>query len=271
MFITKILQVLGCAVLLFAALNARADENCSSTYNSSSGEDLFNVCVSVDGNIPFFESPFGQFRLLAEEGYAIATGCGTSTPVTHGYDAGKPAAGFGPSTVVQPNGANTFPLTITRDTTDGVFRLQQSFSRDTTNKGFTITMKLTNLSSSSVSNVFLTRYFTDAVTQSRFIRTVDSVSGWLGYGLMLTDLTFSKTGTTTHSTVVQPRFAGSPNDFGTANNPGNLKDGCFNTSSIDFVTPSGQIGNGWAARVIHQFPSMSAGSSKTVKFVYRRF
>ncbi len=227
--------------------------------------------MSAHGNVPFLESPFGQFRLLQEEGYAIATGCGTPTPATHGYDAGQPEAGFGPSTVVQPNGVNTFPLTITRDTTNGVFRLRQSFSRDVPNKVLTITMKLTNLSSSSVSNVFLTRYFTDAVTQSRFIETVDSVSGWLGYGLMLTDLTFSTTGTTTHSTVVQPRFAGSLNDFGTANNPGNLTNGCFNTSSINSATPTVQLGNGWAARVIHKIPSMSAGSSQTVKFSYRRF
>jgi hypothetical protein len=52
-------------------------------------------------------------------------------------------SGFGAAIINQPNGANTFPLTITPDTTDGFFRLQQTFSRDAAEKDVTITMKLT--------------------------------------------------------------------------------------------------------------------------------
>jgi hypothetical protein len=51
-----------------------------------------------------------------------------------------------------------FPLTIVRDTTDGVFRLPQTFSRDGAEKDLTITMKVTNLSGSTNSNVRVSRY-----------------------------------------------------------------------------------------------------------------
>jgi hypothetical protein len=251
------------AVLSFTGLYANADSTCFSTYISGTGPTYLNFCISQDGNIASFESPRFSTELVGEEGYAVASKCGTLTATTHGADAGFAEGGFGTPTIVQPNGSNTFPLTIMRDTTDGVFRLKQSFSRDTTEKDVTITMTLTNLSTSAVSNVFLTRYFTDGlfISFNRFARSFDSVWGWDGYGFSLTDLTFA----TTHSTVVQTR------NSWLSGGTGGLGDGCVTTSAVDTDTASGQLTNGWAGRVVYQLGTMNAAASKTVKVVYRRY
>ena len=51
------------------------------------------------------------------EGYRVCVGTGGVTKF--GHDAGLQEAGFGPPTINQPNGPNPFPLTVTRNTTDG--------------------------------------------------------------------------------------------------------------------------------------------------------
>ena len=65
----------------------------------------------------------GLFRF---EGYVV---CGSGA---NAWDAGPSESGWGSPTISQPNGANTVPLTITRDTTNGKLRLTQRFTRDAT-------------------------------------------------------------------------------------------------------------------------------------------
>lgn len=254
---------LALAMLLLDSVTVKADTNCFSTYNSGSGANLMNFCVSQNGTIPDFESPATSQELVSEEGYAVASGCGTGSPLTHGADAGISEGGFTAPAITQPNGLNTFPLIITRSTTDGVFSLLQSFSRNTSEKSVSIKMTLKNTSSTAVSNVFLTRYFTDAVfiTLNRFARSFDSVWGWDGYAFSATALTFG----TTHATVVQDR------NTWLGGGTGGLGDGCWTTSLVDTATPTGSTSNGWAGRVVYQLGTMSAGSSKTVNVMYRRY
>ncbi|HEX3033904.1 MAG TPA: hypothetical protein VHT73_02070, partial [Thermodesulfobacteriota bacterium] len=136
-----------------------ANTSCHTTLSSGSGANFMKICISNHGNPVQFESPknFEHIRLGSiGEGYVV---CSNLTSVVHGYDAGFAESGFGPPTINQPNGSNTLPLTITRDTTDGVFRLKQTFSRDSNEKDVTITMTLTNISSSNRSDVILDRYF----------------------------------------------------------------------------------------------------------------
>jgi hypothetical protein len=70
-----------------------------------------------------------------------------------------PRAGFGPPVIDQPNGPNTFPLTITRPTADGIFSLAQTFSWDTVEKDVSISATVTNLTATAGSGVRLVRYF----------------------------------------------------------------------------------------------------------------
>jgi hypothetical protein len=119
--------------------------SCFSTHTSGSGTTFVKVCFSNHGNLVQFESPAGFEHIRVGsfgEGYVVCSGT-----TAHGFDAGSTEAGFGAPTISQPNGANTFPLTITRTTTNGVFQLRQTFAWDTTEKDVTITMTLTNRSS----------------------------------------------------------------------------------------------------------------------------
>jgi hypothetical protein len=281
----KMTLIIAVLVLAVAGIwgTAGASSTCFSTFPFGSGANLMNFCVSDHGNIPSFESPSFETELIANEGYAVCRIVGTSH-ITHGFDIGghdlndEIEAGFGApptafctglggtshsgSCVIEPGGANTFPLTIIRDTTDGVFRLKQTFSRDTTEKDVTITMNLKNISAASMANVNLTRYFRNWITiiNGHAGRTVDTVWGWNGWGFSLTALTMA----TPHSTVVQTSDAFSP--YG-----GNFTDGCFDTSLVDANTATGTATNGFAGRVMYKLGTINAGSSKNVKVVYRRY
>lgn len=244
---------------------AMANTTCFSTYTSGSGANFMKVCISRHGNLVQFESPAGSEHIRVNtigEGYSV---CGDIGGVTKfGHDAGFNESGFGSPTITQPNGANTFPLTITRKTTDEKFQLIQKFSRDTKEKDVTITMTLKNISASPISTVKLTRYFDGDIDNDtdddRYARTGSSVWGYEdvqapfgeGHGLMLTPLTFS----TLHSAVVRTFSAWS-----------STLDSCGDV--IVEPTPT-DFGN-FVGEVSYFLGTMNADQSKTVKFIYRRF
>jgi hypothetical protein len=228
-----------------------------SCHTLGSGE---TVCFSDHGNVSRFTSP-GGFEHIAlgfiGEGYALC-----SSTAIHGYDAGAMEGGFGRPTIVQPKGPNTFPLTITRDTTDGFFRLQQVFSRDTAEKDVTITMKLTNLTGSTVSGVQVVRYFDGDIDNGaggdRYAQTTDSVWGWEdtgGHGLMLTALTLG----TEHFMAAEPFASWNPASGGVATH-----------CDIGGITTPTAPGD-YVGAVIYSIDSILPGKSKTVKVLYRRF
>jgi hypothetical protein len=126
-------------------------------------------------------------------------------------------------------------------------------------------MKLTNLSTSARNDVFLSRYYDgdiDGTTSDLSAQSLDSV--WAndasGHALSLTGLTFS----TSHG-AVRSKFANwDPN--GPIASP---KHGRFACRTFDNDPPT-QNGDfvGW---VTYSFGTINAGSSKTVKVVYRRY
>jgi hypothetical protein len=74
-----------------------------------------------------------------------------------GHDTGAVREGFGPATIAQPN-PGAFPLTVTRNTSDGKFKLTQVWDRpDAVEKGITVTMTLKNRSNATISSVALSR------------------------------------------------------------------------------------------------------------------
>lgn len=250
------------------ATSARADTTCFSTYTSGALGNYLKFCVSADGVIADFESPsfttpfgIGTFTEMGgEEGYVIGSACGTVSPVTNGAEGGPFESGFGAPTITQPNGSNTFPLTITRSTMDGVFQLTQSYSRNSTEDEVIITMTLKNVSASPVSNIFLARYFRDYLGTGSQIggRTFDTVWDWAGYGLSLEALSFN----VAHVTDVEDAGAWS---LGTEGN------GCYASSAVNVGVPTGKNQNGWVGRVVYELGTLKAGASKTVKIGYRRF
>src|ERR671910_2352055 len=116
------------------------------SFASGSGSNFLGVKVSDHGNLVSFESPVNQEAVFGgREGYAV---CSNFTGTIHGHDTGDVESGFGPPTFAQPNGAGTFPLTVTRKSTDGKFQLTQVWNKpDAIEKDVTVTMTLKNLSS----------------------------------------------------------------------------------------------------------------------------
>lgn len=102
---------------------------CASTFSSGSGPTLFQWCVTSNGNIVSIQSPEGAEHILlkAGEGYQL---CDFSALVAYtDYAAEADTGNWKTSIVTQPNGPNTFPLTIKRTTTDGKYTLTQKFSQ----------------------------------------------------------------------------------------------------------------------------------------------
>ena len=228
-----------------------------SCHNLGSGD---TVCFSDHGNISKLSSPAGFEHIAAGyigEGYALCNSDGIN-----GYDAGQNENGFGAAAINQPNGPNTLPLTITRDTIDGVFRLQQTFALDPKEKDLTITMKLTNLSRSSVTGVQLVRYFDGDIDgdrlDDRYAQTTDSVWGWddtNGHGLMLTALSFA----IPHFMAAEPFSSWDPTSGGVATH-------CDIGGLTTPVGPGDFVG-----ALIYSLETIGSGKSKTVRVLYRRF
>jgi len=234
---------------------------CFSTYTSGSGATFMGICISNHGNLVRFESPAGFVHLSLIEGYALCSG--DPFQPARSFDSGTIEAGFNPATISQPNGPNTLPLTITRTTTDGAFQLQQTFARDSVEKDVTITMVLKNISAASIANVFLTRYFDGDIDNFAgndfYDQTLDSVwgkesFGASGHGLMLTALTFNTPHITdTESFIDWKRTNGS-------------------TCRPPFGSPGGPVGEGdFVGRLTYELGTITAGQSKTVRVLYRRF
>ncbi len=156
LFLTAALVALTIAAFAQNAKNlgprAQGDENsvqrltntqCQSTFISGSGSTYMNVCTSANGNISRIQTPSGWDQLyFGAEGYGICD----ETNYYGYYDWGQygDSGNWMAATINQPNGPNTFPLTITRTTSDGVFTLTQAFSQNKTTPAIKVTMTLKN-------------------------------------------------------------------------------------------------------------------------------
>ncbi|HEX8651170.1 MAG TPA: hypothetical protein VF708_10040 [Pyrinomonadaceae bacterium] len=224
-------------------------QTCQSTYAVGAGATKFAFCVTQNGNVLNLESP-ATYITNYREGYVV---CGTGA--ANAYDSADAGAGWGSSTITQPNGANTFPLTITRNSLDGKFQLKQVFSRDAAEFDITITMTLTNISTGSISNIKLARYFDGDIdnddSDDIYDRSAESSWGRETHAVSLTALTPA----IAHSTAVE-----------TYGNWLNTRSACTPTSA----TVPTAVGD-YTGRVTYTIGTLNAGASKTVKFLYRRF
>ena len=99
-------------------------------------------CLNANGNLVSLQSPgtiehiryYGQ----AVEGYILCV-----NGALKAYDTAAFGAGFGPPTVIAAKTASG--ITIRRKTLDGLFQLDQKWSRDNTERDLTLQMTLKNL------------------------------------------------------------------------------------------------------------------------------
>jgi len=232
------------------------------SFASGSGANFLGVKVSDHGNLLSFESPQGQEQLFdGQEGYALCSNFGNTV---HAHDTGSVESGFGVPTFSQPNGTGTFPLTITRKTTDGKFQLTQLWSKpDPIEKDITVTMTLKNISSSPINVVSLSRsgdFDVGTLSGDQGAKTGDSAWQWDDsdssadsppVGTMLTALTFG----TDHGAHIETHSEW----------VGGTRERCLTTgqttpTSIQDVT----------MRAVYGLLDFSPGQSKTVKFEYGR-
>jgi hypothetical protein len=236
------------------------------SFASGSGANFLGVKVSNHGNLLSFESPANQEAVFGgREGYAV---CSTNGSTHNGHDTGEVEVGFGTPTFVQPT-AGAFPLTVTRNTTDGKFQLKQVWAKpDATEKDITVTMTLKNRSSATIEGVLMSRsgdFDASGTSNDRGARTNDSAWLWDDAtlvsppgGLMLTALTFG----TSHSTGIETQS--------TWVGDGTTNSGTRQACGADRVNTPTTAASDFTMKVLYLFGNLSAGQSKTVKFEYGR-
>jgi hypothetical protein len=230
---------------------------CQSTYTFGSGQTLFNFCTTSNGNVVQFTSP-GGFEHIREgaiqEGYGI---CDGGTGISYfDYAGGGDSGNWNAAVITQPHGPNTFPLKITRSTSDGAFSLTQKFARNTSERIVTITMSLKNSSGVNTTITFL-RYAdinannaAGGTFNNEFDYGIGSAWGYNTgqYGLMLSIVPTS----VSHDSSVQKIRAGPVP---------------CNPFANEAATPF--FGNG-SAVVLFDFPLVS-GATRTLGVKYKPF
>jgi hypothetical protein len=242
------------------------------SFASGSGFDFLGVKVSDHGNLISFESPAGRQAVFGgREGYAV---CSQGGGLVDGHDTGDVEEGFGPPTFAQPNGAGTFPLTVTRRTTNGKFQLKQVWNKpDVIEKDITVAMTLTNISGARIdNNPMLSRSGDfDLGDSSADLGAQTRDSAWMWddeggpelqpAGLKLTALTFS----TGHAARME-----TTSDWMLGRTSPSLPASRLGCLDLFTETPTPEPGD-FAMRSFYVFEGgFAAGQSKTVKFEYGR-
>jgi hypothetical protein len=149
------LAVFGFGLAAFGQTTQRVSQSpspssagtCQSIYTSGFGLTFFQFCVTANGNIAEFHSPAGWEHIAVGnpgEGYGV---CDNDTKVRY-YDYVGDSGNWNNAVITQPGGPNTFPLKVTRTSSDGVFTLTQAFSSSPNERIAKISMTLKNNASS---------------------------------------------------------------------------------------------------------------------------
>jgi len=221
---------------------------CQSTFYVASPY-VMEWCTSLNGNISHIQTPAGWEQIyFGAEGYGI---CDLSTHQAY-YDWGQygDSGNWGAATVTQPKGPSTFPLTITRTTSDGIFTLTQKFNQSTT-PAVKVTMTLKNNAGGLGREVYLVR-FAD-IDADTFVSNLFGYTEYSAWGTL--------DGAGGHGIIA--RAAPSKNwSFA------GVVHGFQNPCSPTFVSAP-YYGDG--ASYLTWVPQLQPGSSQTVNMEYRQF
>jgi hypothetical protein len=216
-----------------------------SCFQSGSGATFYRPCVTTGGNVSI-EAPSGVQHIGGLEGYGLCSNTG------YVYDAKIPGSGFGAPTISQPNGPNTFPLSIARS--GGGWRVTQTFARDATQREFNITFAVKNTTASAKTSVEFIRFFDGDIdgdfADDTYDRSLDAVWGRDVHGVALQAVSLA----TTHFAEIQA--------FTSLSN--GLAAGVCSTTPV-----AGPVVGDYSGAVRYTFSSIAAGATKTVKFTYR--
>jgi hypothetical protein len=134
------------ALIALSSLSS-AKTACQSIFSAGSGTFAMQFCVTENGNITQYATPTSSEHFSSQsEGYGVCDNTGDihGNPVNYYDYAAGGALHWDTATVDQPGGANTFPLTITRNSSDGLWKLVQTFSQSAKDRAVKIRMDLTN-------------------------------------------------------------------------------------------------------------------------------
>ncbi len=222
--------------------------NCAKTFNSGSGITRLSWCFSNDGNIVKMEHSQGIENVRI--GSFIEGFCVSSNNVVHGSSLGDIGnIGLNPAVVLL--GTNK----IKHTTTDGVWRIEQTFSQNIGTKTIAVTMKLFNLSGVAQSSIFVTRAvdadMANTTANDTFVSGARSVlAAEPGSSRMVLATTNANTTNTMIYPVAGPVF----NAF------------CYDPAS-DGVNISSN--NDVSMGLLVQLGTVPAGGNTTVKFTYQ--
>lgn len=218
-------------------LTALAVAECHKEYASGTGNATFSWCFSGQGTINRLVSPPGYSHVFAE-GFAV---CSASRVHGWAYDV---SSGSG-------LGAPTYPAAnkVRHQTTDGKFRIEQTFTQDATNKSIFVTVKLTRLGTGTLNNV-------------KFSRMIDF------------DLNGSAPGDNwiqSYASVLATELQGS-SYTGTTWNIGRISavepfSGASQASTCNATPAATPVNGDYVGRVVYDLKAMGPNVSKT--FVYR--
>lgn len=231
------------------------------SYASGGGISFLRAEVDAQGHLAL-ESPRGVALTGFEayqEGYALCTGGDTASAIDLPVSEGHGVRGFAAASVSQPT-PGAFPVTITRTTTDGRFKLTQRWAPpDATEKDVTVTMILKNLGTTTASGIELIRS-TEAHSNYGDLPPLtigasgDSVWQWWTPGTPVT-----------HGLMMTARTLGVPHEGGFPTDI-DLPDICGS-----YYDPGPDaLSSGGYARIAYFLPDLAPGRSVTAAVVYRR-
>ena len=169
-----------------------ATADCSFTFTSGAKDTFLKYCVTVNGNVTVFQTPFGHEHVAVGsdgEGYGI---CDFSSNTAYAdYAEAGDTANFGPSTVLSHT---TTSVKIARSTTDGIWTLTQTFTQLAgTSPSVKIVMTLKN--NTAIDRAVRLMRFVDVdangLANNNLDSTVNAAFGWNsigsnnGFGLVL--------------------------------------------------------------------------------------
>jgi hypothetical protein len=116
------------------------------------------------------------------EGYGMCDLTNNFSPLSYFDHEFTESGNWMSATIVQPNGPNTFPLQIVRPTSNGIWTLTQTFSRNTAVQTIKVVMQLKN-NSATTRTAFLERYADVDADGSRTVNYSDTGrnSAWTYY------------------------------------------------------------------------------------------
>lgn len=276
---TRIPVVLLALTLISAA--ALAQPNLLVCSESGSAAAYLKVCISREGNIVNLESPKTREHIDAGqplEGYRAcwwkpsAAGSPSGTmEIRSAVDPDPFFQDWAPAyRIDQPNGPNTFPLSIYRRTLDGSLQVKQDFARDSAERDLTITMTVTNTSGSQLQQVGLERLVSlhiDGITgDSDYVASARSVLAYNPPAVNggVASNAVALTGLTTGTSLTVGKFLG----YSPLEQCGSI---VLSASQPLQVQKADAVYCPDCYFAGYGIGNLAAGASKTVKFLYRAY